>query len=121
MLRPVAVDGILASCTEAAGPADVETLFSKNALFYEVGAHAYSLSNDRTMWRRYRDMLDGFSRLYDAGDLAPPAICPLGALCSNVVRHAHALLERGAVQGKWVASASCERSSRCRRTGRSAR
>jgi NADPH:quinone reductase len=104
----LAVDGILASCTEGAGPADVETLFRKNALFHAVGAHAYSLSNDRTMWRRYRDMLDGFATLYDKGDTAPPAVRHLGPLCSDVVKHAHALLESGAVQGKLVAGSGAE-------------
>jgi NADPH:quinone reductase len=102
----LAVDGILASCTEAASPDDFETLFSKNALFHSVGANAYSLSSDRTTWRKYRDMLDGFARLYDAGDLAPPTISHVGSLSSDVVRRAHALLESGAVQGKLVAS-SC--------------
>lgn len=100
----LAVDGLLASCTEAASPADAETLFKKNARFHTVGANAYSLSDDRAMWRRYRSMLDNLSRSYDAGELVPPTIRDLGPLSAAVVRNAHALLESGTVQGKLVAS-----------------
>jgi NADPH:quinone reductase len=105
----LAVDGTLASCTEAASPADFETLFGKNARFHAVGANAYSLTSDRAMWCMYRSMLEELSNWYDTGSLAPPAIRHLGPLRSDVVRQAHALLEGGAVQGKLVAGSGADR------------
>ena len=43
----LAVDGDLASVTEAPGQDDFETLFQVNASFHPIGANAYSLIDDR--------------------------------------------------------------------------
>lgn len=98
----LAVDGNLASATEAPGLDDFEILFQKNASFHSVGANAYSLTDDRTSWRKCREMLDHLSRHFDSGALAPPPIKILGGLSLDVVKQAHALLESNAVQGKLV-------------------
>jgi NADPH:quinone reductase-like Zn-dependent oxidoreductase len=100
----LAVDGNLASITEAPSRDDFETLFQKNASFHSVGANAYSLMNDRAAWRKYRELLDHLSRHFDSGALAPPPITVLGRLSPEVVKQAHALLEGNAVQGKLVMS-----------------
>jgi NADPH:quinone reductase len=98
----LAVDGNLSSVTEAPSRDDFEVLFRKNASFHSVGANAYSLVDDRVAWRKYRDMLEHLTRQFDSGALAPPPITILGGLSPDVVERAHALLERGAVQGKLV-------------------
>jgi NADPH:quinone reductase-like Zn-dependent oxidoreductase len=98
----LAVDGNLASVTEAPSVDDFETLFEKNASFHSVGAHAYSLTEDRAAWRNYRSMLEQLSQHFDSGALAPPPIKVLGHLSPDVVKQAHALLESNAVQGKLV-------------------
>ena len=98
----LAVDGNLASIVEAPGQVDFETLFQKNASFHSVGANAYSLTDDPAAWRKYREMLEHLSRCFDSGALAPPPINILGRLSPEVVKHAHALLESHAVQGKLV-------------------
>ena len=98
----LAVDGHLASATEAPGREDFETLFQKNASFHAVGAHAYSLTDDRAAWRKYREMLEHLSRHFDSGALAPPPIRVLGKLSPEVVKQAHALLESKGVRGKLV-------------------
>lgn len=98
----LAVDGHLASVTEAPGRDDFETLFQKNASFHAVGAHAYSLTDDRAAWRKYREMLEHLSRHFDSGALAPPPITVLGRLSPEVVKQAHALLESRGVRGKLV-------------------
>ena len=98
----LAVDGNLASITEAPGRDDFEILFQKNASFHSVGANAYSLTDDRAAWRKYREMLEHLSRQFDSGALAPPPIEVLGRLSPEVVKQAHALLEGNAVQGKLV-------------------
>jgi NADPH2:quinone reductase len=98
----LAVDGHLASATEAPGRDDFETLFQKNASFHAVGAHAYSLTDDRAAWRKYREMLEHLSRHFDSGALPPPPISVLGNLSPEVVKQAHALLESKGVRGKLV-------------------
>jgi NADPH:quinone reductase-like Zn-dependent oxidoreductase len=98
----LAVDGNLASITEAPSRDDFETLFQKNASFHSVGANAYSLTDDQTVWRTYREMLDHLTLLFDSGALAAPPITILGKLSTEVVKQAHALLESNAVQGKLV-------------------
>jgi NADPH:quinone reductase len=98
----LAVDGDLSSVTEAPSRDDFETLFQKNASFHSVGANAYSLVDDRLVWRKYREMLEQLSRQFDSGALAAPPINVLGAMTPHVVEHAHALLECGVVQGKLV-------------------
>jgi len=98
----LAVDGHLASTVEAPGRDDFETLFQKNATFHAVGAHAYSLTDDRAALRKYREMLEHLSRHFDSGALAPPPISVVGKLSSEVVKQAHALLESRGVQGKLV-------------------
>jgi len=52
----LAVDGNLASITEAPSRNDFEILFQKNASFHAVGANAYSLMHDRAAWRTYREL-----------------------------------------------------------------
>jgi NADPH:quinone reductase-like Zn-dependent oxidoreductase len=98
----LAVDGDLASITEAPDRDDFEMLFQKNASFHSVGANAYSLTDDRIAWRRYRGMLERLAWYFDSGALAPPPITILGRLSPEVVKQAHALLESNAVQGKLV-------------------
>ena len=60
------------------------------------------LTPDRAAWRTYRALLDHLARQFDSGALAPPPVIVLGHLSLEVVRQAHALLERHAVQGKLV-------------------
>ena len=72
------------------------------ASFHAVGANAYMLSGDHTIWRTYRELLEHLSRLFDGGALPPPPITTLGKLSPDVVKQAHALLESNAVQGKLV-------------------
>jgi NADPH2:quinone reductase len=98
----LAIDGDLASITEAPSQAEFETLFQKNASFHSIGANAYSLRDDRASWRKYRDMLDRLAQFFDSGAIAPPPITVLGSMSAEVVREAHGLLERSAVQGKLV-------------------
>jgi NADPH:quinone reductase len=98
----LAVDGNLASITEAPSQDDFEVLFQKNASFHSVGANAYSLLADCSVWRIYRATLDLLSQQFDSGALAPPPITTLGRLSVEVVKQAHALLEGNAVQGKLV-------------------
>lgn len=98
----LATDGNLASITEAPGYDDFEMLFEKNASFHSVGAHAYSLSADRAVWRTYRRMLQQLADEFDGGALSPPPVQVVGQLSADVVRQAHALLESGSVQGKLV-------------------
>jgi len=96
----VAVDGHVASVTEAPSRDDFETLFDRNATFHPVGANAYALTDERASWRRYRDLLGRLARRFDSGVLAPPHVTDLGPMSAEVVRRAHALLEGNAVQGK---------------------
>jgi NADPH:quinone reductase len=98
----LAVDGNLASITEAPGQDDFERLFQKNASFHAIGANAYSLVDDRQVWRRYRDMLEQLAQRFDSGALAAPAVRIVGDFSVQTVRAAHALLESGGVQGKLV-------------------
>jgi NADPH:quinone reductase-like Zn-dependent oxidoreductase len=98
----LAVDGDLASVTEAPGQDDFETLFQVNASFHPIGANAYSLIDDRASWRKYRAMLEHLSRLFDSGELPRPPVNVLGRLSEHVVKQAHAMLEGNSVQGKLV-------------------
>lgn len=98
----LAIDGHLASVTEAPDIDDFEILFQKNASFHSVGANAYSLTDDRSVWRKYRTTLDRLAQYFDSGALAPPPIRVLGNLSAQVVKQAHELLESNSVQGKLV-------------------
>jgi NADPH2:quinone reductase len=100
--RLVAIDGNLASITEAPALADAEYLFQRNGSFHAIGANAYSLTEDRSRWRRYQAMLNEFTRLFDSGALPAPPVNSVGTLSVEAVRQAHDLLERSAVQGKLV-------------------
>ena len=80
------VEGNLASVTDAPSKDDFEIMFQKNASFHSIGAHAYSLTGDRTSWRKYRQLLDDLSRHFDSGELAPMSIRVLGVLSPQVVR-----------------------------------
>jgi len=103
--RLVGADGSVASVTEAPSDEDFELLFAKNATFHSIGAHAYSLLDDRLRWRRYRRLLERLAAQFDVGTLPPPAVRVVGPLCASTVREAHALLDAGAVQGKLVMTA----------------
>jgi len=70
--------------------------------FSPWGANASSLTNDRAIWRKYREVRDHRSQHFDSGALAPPRIIILGGRSSEVVKRAHALLENNAVQGKLI-------------------
>ena len=107
----LSVDGNLASITEAPGREDFEILFQKNASFHSVGANAYSLTDNRASWLRYREILENLARSFDSGALAPPPITVLGALSPEVVKRAHALLESKAVQGKLVMTCEAQASA----------
>ncbi len=100
--RLVAIDGNLASITEAPAPADVEYLFQRNGSFHAIGANAYSLTEDRNQWRHYQRMLGELAALFDSGAMPAPPVTSVGSLSVEAVRQAHDLLERSAVQGKLV-------------------
>ena len=98
----LALDGNLASITAAPGQDAFEALFQKNASFQPVGANASSLTNDRAIRQKYREVRDHLSQHFDSGARAPPRIIILGGLSAEVVKRAHALLENNAVQGKLI-------------------
>jgi NADPH2:quinone reductase len=100
--RLTAIDANLASITEAPALADAEYLFQRNGSFHAIGANAYSLTEDRSQWRRYQAILSEFTRLLDSGALPAPPVNSVGTLSVEAVRQAHDLLERSAVQGKLV-------------------
>ena len=100
----VAVDGQLASVTEAPSESDFEYLFQKNASFHAVGANAYMLADDRKGWLKYRAILQRLAQLFDSGTLAPPQVTIFDEFSVESVQRAHALMERGGVQGKLVMS-----------------
>jgi len=96
----VAVDGHVASATEAPSRDDFEVLFDRNATFHPVGANAYALTGDRAVWRRYGELLGRLARRFDSGVLSPPHVADLGRMSADVVRRAHEMLEANTVQGK---------------------
>lgn len=98
----LAVDGSLASATEAPSVDDFEILFQKNASFHSVGAHAYSLTDNRATWKKYRRMLEQLSEHFVTGALPAPPTTVLGEMSREVVARAHTLLEGHGVQGKLV-------------------
>jgi NADPH:quinone reductase-like Zn-dependent oxidoreductase len=98
----LAMNGNLASATEAPSPESFEFLFEKNASFHPIGANAYSLSDDRRTWTAYRTMLDRLALAFDEKTLAAPQVNVVGTLSAETVRRGHALLEAGGVQGKVV-------------------
>ena len=100
----LAVDGRLASATEAPSRDDFEYLFEKNATFHAVGAHARSLTGDRRQWRKCRGVLTQLATLFDSDALPPPHVTRVGSLSVETVRHAHELLDLGGMQGKLVMS-----------------
>jgi NADPH:quinone reductase-like Zn-dependent oxidoreductase len=100
----LAVEGHVVSVTEAPSQESFELLFERNASFHAVGAHAYSLMDDRTRWRKYQQLLDWLAKSFDSGTLQPPHFVNVGELSVEAVRRAHDLLERGMVQGKLVMS-----------------
>jgi len=98
----LAIDGNLASVTEAPGRNDFEILFRKNASFHSVGANAYSLSDNQEDWRTYQHILNHISNLFDNNEVSKPPITIVGPLSVDTVRKAHELLENNSVQGKLV-------------------
>lgn len=100
----LALEGHLASVTEAPTQEDFNLFFQRNASFHTVGANAHSLVEDRAVWQAYRHRLDRFAGLFDRGALPPPPVTSLGPFSVATVRLAHDLLERSAAQGKLVMS-----------------
>lgn len=98
----LAIDGNLASVTEAPNQRDFDTLFLKNASFHSIGANAYSLSDNQGYWKTYRHVLNRISELFDNNALSKPPITVLGPLSVDTVRKAHELLESNSVQGKLI-------------------
>jgi NADPH:quinone reductase-like Zn-dependent oxidoreductase len=98
----LAIDGNLASVTEAPVQNDFEMLFEKNASFHSVGANAYSLSDNHDYWKIYRQILNHISELFDSNSIPKPPITILGSLSVDTVKKAHELLEHSSVQGKLV-------------------
>jgi len=98
----LAIDGNLASVTEAPHQNDFETLFMKNASFHSIGANAYSLSEDQEDWKIYQHILNYTSELFDSDGLSKPPITILGPLSVDTVKKAHELLENNSVQGKLI-------------------
>ncbi len=98
----LAIDGQLASVTEAPSQDDFEHLFQKNASFHAIGANAYSLTDDRECWKTYRRILDALTQLFDSGALPRPPVRNVGSLSVETVGIGHGLLERSAAQGKLV-------------------
>jgi len=98
----LAIDGNLASITEAPGQNDFETLFLKNASFHSIGANAYSLSDNKKYWKTYQNILHHISELFDSNAISKPPITILGPLSVDTVKKAHELLEKNLVQGKLI-------------------
>jgi len=98
----LAIDGNLASATEAPGQNDFETLFQKNASFHSIGANAYSLSDNQEYWKTYQHILNHTSELFDSHAIIKPPITILGSLSVDTVKKAHELLENNSVQGKLI-------------------
>ena len=98
----LAIDGNLASVTEAPSQNDFDTLFLKNASFHSVGANAYSLSDNQEYWKTYQHILNQISKLFDNNTLSEPPITILGSLSVDTVKKAHELLESNSVQGKLI-------------------
>jgi NADPH2:quinone reductase len=96
------IDGDLASVVDGPDEKDFDALFDRIASFHLVGANAYSLSEDRHCWRKYRDLLHEFTAGFEGGTLTPPRIQVVGALSSTTVARAHERLAAGGVQGKLV-------------------
>jgi NADPH2:quinone reductase len=103
--RLLAFDAELVSVTDPPSKEDFEFLFDCNASFHPIGANAYSFAADRSVWRKYREILDSLTQDFIAGALLAPKTTVLGGLSVQVVKEAHALLEAGAVQGKLVMTA----------------
>ncbi len=80
----LALNGNLASMTEALGQDDFEAVFQTNASFPPVRANASSLTNDRAIWRNYREILDHLSQHFASGARAPPRKTILGGLSASL-------------------------------------
>ena len=98
----LAIDGNLASVTEAPDQNGFETLFMKNASFHSIGANAYSLSENQEDWKIYKHILNYTSELFDSDALTKPPITILGSLSVDTVKKAHEMLENNSVQGKLI-------------------
>lgn len=98
----LAIDGNLASVTEAPGQEDFETLFLKNASFHPVGANAYSLSNKPGHWKNYQHILNHLAQLFNSKAINKPRVTIMGPLSVDTVKKAHQLLENNSVQGKLI-------------------
>jgi NADPH2:quinone reductase len=81
---------------------DEDRLFNRSATFHSVMLSAQGTFGSSESWPMYRRQLTALTNLLEAGHLQPPAITEVGSLSVESVRHAHAMLERGHVQGKLV-------------------
>jgi NADPH2:quinone reductase len=81
---------------------DENRLFNRSAAFHFVMASARGNFGDPESWPMYRRQLAALADLIEAGAIQPPAVTEVGDLSVETVRHAHALLEDGHVQGKLV-------------------
>ena len=96
------IDADLASVTDPPGKDEFEFLFARNASFHSIGANAYSLTDDKTYWKKYREFLNHFAMLFDSAAINKPPVTIVGAFSVDTVRKAHEIMERGSVQGKLV-------------------
>ena len=81
---------------------DEDRLFNRSATFHSVMLSAQGMFGSRESWPMYRRQLTALTNLFEAGDIEPPTITEVGDLSVESVRRAHAMLERGHVQGKLV-------------------
>jgi NADPH:quinone reductase-like Zn-dependent oxidoreductase len=81
---------------------DEDRLFNRSATFHSVMLSARGMFGSPGSWPVYGRQLAALTDLIEAGDIEPPAIAEVGSLSVETVRRAHAILERGHVQGKLV-------------------
>jgi NADPH:quinone reductase-like Zn-dependent oxidoreductase len=96
------IDGNLASITESPTAYDFDILFLKNASFHSIGTNVYSFLGKEQYWIVYQQLLNSLAALFDNGQLMQPPITIAGDFSVETVKKAHALLEKGTVQGKLV-------------------
>lgn len=98
----IAIDGNIASITEAPTQCDFELLFNKNVSFHSIGANAYSLTGNPVHWVKYKRILNTITKLFDGNVIAAPKISIVGDFSLETVKNAHNLLENNLVQGKLI-------------------
>jgi NADPH2:quinone reductase len=81
---------------------DENRLFNRSAAFHFVMASALGTFGSPEAWPVYGRQLAELRALFEGSAVQPPATANVGGLSVETVRHAHALLESGHVQGKLV-------------------